>query len=83
MGITGELSTMDEACRPESRWSQQDFREGISLSQRTVAAKIVCNIVVASLALGTLTSADAFVPNLDGAGDELRLIKTSHADNGT
>jgi hypothetical protein len=32
MGITGGLPTVDEVCRSESRWSQQDFREGTSRS---------------------------------------------------
>lgn len=38
---------------------------------------------VIAVALGALASVDAYVPKLNVAGEELRLIKTSDFDNGT
>ncbi|KAF9694590.1 hypothetical protein EKO04_007409 [Ascochyta lentis] len=44
---------------------------------------MVRTAVIASMAVGALASASAFTPKLNAAGEELRLIKTSDADNGT
>ena len=44
---------------------------------------MVCKIVLASVAMGAIASVTAFTPKLNAAGEELRLIKTSDADNGT
>jgi leucyl aminopeptidase len=41
------------------------------------------NSVLATLALGLFASTSAYVPKLNSAGEELRLIKTSELDNGT
>lgn len=35
------------------------------------------------MAIGAFASANTFTPKLNAAGEELRLIKTSDADNGT
>lgn len=39
--------------------------------------------ILATLVIGAFASASAFVPKYNKAGEELRLIKTSDADNGT
>lgn len=44
---------------------------------------MVCKTILASVAIGAIASASAYTPKLNAAGEELRLIKTSDADNGT
>jgi leucyl aminopeptidase len=44
---------------------------------------MVCKTVLASVVAGVIASVMAFTPKLNAAGEELRLIKTSDADNGT
>lgn len=44
---------------------------------------MVRKLVLASMAIGAFASASAYTPKFNVAGEELRLIKTSDADNGT
>jgi leucyl aminopeptidase len=44
---------------------------------------MVRKTVIASMAFGVFASVHAYTPKLNAAGEELRLIKTSDADNGT
>lgn len=44
---------------------------------------MLCQTILAGVAIGAIASASAYTPKLNAAGEELRLIKTSDADNGT